>query len=102
MKLVRATPWYADANSQRVVSISLIVIALLAMIDSVIVPFVGFGYLFLVPLAVAAGFLSRAQILILSIICTAFSEGFSKLPVGGGQVFRIVFIFGAYVFVMFV
>ena len=98
MVLVKNQPWYAAANSQRLTSISLILIAIIATVDSFIVPAIGLELLYLVPLATAAAFASRWQLLVLSAICTAFAEGFSFTYTEAWLV-RVIFIFAGYAFV---
>jgi len=99
MKLLPAQPWYGEGNSQRIVTIAFIAIALIAMADVLIIPFIGFGYLYLVPLTIAAAFLARWQIVVIATICATFSESFSKLPEGNERYPRLVFMYVTYLFV---
>src|SRR6266496_500749 len=106
MQMLREHPWYAEGNSQRLTSLAFVLVAIIAAVDSVLVIDVGFGFLYLIPLGIAAAFLSRWQIVILSVICTAFAEAFavafSTLPHVAGRIPRIVFSLVGYTFVTIV
>ena len=99
MPLLKARPWYAAANSIRLTSLCFVAIALLATLDAFLVPMVGIGFLYLVPLVLLAAFLSRWQLLLVAAICTAFWEGFSNLPYTPAWPLRDVFVFFAFAFV---
>jgi PAS domain-containing protein len=101
MQILSERPWYASGNAPRLTSLAFALIAVIAIVDAAVVPYFGFGVLYLIPLSVAAVFLSRLQILIVAAICAAFSEYFSGLPAdfADERVLRIVFSFTAYVFV---
>lgn len=99
MGFFKEKPWYAAGNSQRVTSVCFVVIAVIAITDAILLPPVGLGMLYLIPLAVAAVFASRWQIIILAAICSAFWEAFSNLPAGPERIARLIFIFISYSFV---
>ncbi|MGH9521379.1 MAG: hypothetical protein ACRD3E_02470 [Terriglobales bacterium] len=99
MPLLKARPWYAAANSVRLTSICFVAIAIIATVDAFIVPVLGLGFLYLVPLALSAAFLSRWQLLLVAAICTAFWEGFSNLPYTQAWPLRDAFVFLAFSFV---
>ena len=101
MKLIKFHPWYNDGNSPRLTAIAFVVIAIIAILNALVVPFVGFGYLYLLPLIVAAAFMSRGQIFVLAVICTAFAEGFSKLPEGLERYPRVVFVLTTFLLTSF-
>lgn len=96
MKLLRSQPWYSQGNSQRIVAVAFVAIAAIATADSVVIPYIGLAFLYLIPLVMASAFLSRWQIVVIAFICTAFSDGFSKLPDGGERVARAVFMLVTY------
>ena len=100
MGFLKEKPWYAAANSQRVTTLCFVIIALIAVADAVLLPPVGLGLLYLIPLAMAAAFVSRWQLLFLVAICTVFWEAFSNLPDGPSRVVRVVFVLLSYAFVM--
>jgi PAS domain S-box-containing protein len=102
MQMLREHPWYADGNSQRLTSLAFVLIAVIAAVDSVLILDVGLGFLYFIPLCVAAAFLSRWQVLILATICTAFTEAFSSFPAGPERIPRIVFSFLGYTLVALV
>lgn len=99
MKLLRAKPWYSEANAQRLVSVCFLAIALLGIANAVIWLNLGFAFLYLLPLVLAAPFLSRWQLVAISGICTVFAEGFSHLLDGYLWVPRAACIFITYTFV---
>ena len=101
MKLIRSRPWYGEGNSHTIVAAAFLAIAVIAIVDSVVIPFVGFGYIYLIPMTVAAVFLSRWQIVTIAAICTMFAEGFAKLPEGWERYPRVLFMFIAYLLVGF-
>jgi two-component system, LuxR family, sensor kinase FixL len=99
MQMLHEHPWYADGNAQRLTSFAFVLIAVIAAIDSVLIPDVGLGFLYFIPLCVAAAFMSRWQILIVATICTIFSEAFSSFPAGPDRIPRVFFGFLSYTFV---
>jgi PAS domain-containing protein len=101
MAFLKAHPWYEEANSPRVTALAFVTIAGAATVDAIVIPPVGISYFYLVPISVAAAFLSRSQILLLTAICTLFSEAFSfsLFDIGDiGRIPRLVFIFVGYTF----
>lgn len=96
MKLLRAKPWYSEANAQRFVSLCFLAIALLGVANALVWLNLGFAFLYLLPLVLAAPFLSLAQIIAIAGICTAFAEGFSHLLDGYLWIPRAVCIFITY------
>lgn len=102
MALLAEKPWYAKANSQRIVILSFVAIAIIAAADSVLLPYLALEFLYLLPLAAAAAFLSTWQILVVSAICAAFANGFANLPQETPALIRTCVIFVVYVFVALV
>jgi len=99
MKLLRAKPWYSEANAQRFVSLCFLAIALLGIANAIVWLNLGFAFLYLVPLVLAAPFLSRWQAIAIAGICTVFAEGFSHLLDGYLWIPRAACIFITYTFV---
>jgi two-component system sensor kinase FixL len=98
MRLIREHPWYAETNSAPLTLIAFSAIAVLAIIDWLVVPNVGIGFLYFIPVGIAAAFLSRSQIIFLAAVCTTFRESFSGLPGGAERIPRVTFEFLAYAF----
>lgn len=101
MSLLKKRPWYDPENSQRLTSICLIVIVIIATVDAFTVPVLGTGFLYLIPLALAAAFWSRWQLVVMAVICTAFWDGFSNLPYTEIWLLRDAFVCMSFVFVTF-
>jgi len=99
MEILKEHPWYSEANEQRLVPLCFFLILFIAAINSILLLNVGLAFLYLVPLAVAAAFLSQKQILVISLICTLFADGLSRLDDGGLHLVRGLVIFGTYTFV---
>ncbi len=67
-----------------------VIIAAIAIADYFTSAYVSFGLLYLFPIMLAAGFLSRRAIIALSLICAALGEGFSALD-PYGRASRLLF-----------
>lgn len=102
MKILRVRPWYSEANEQRLVPLCFFVILFIAAINSILLLNIGLAFLYLLPLAVAAAFLSQKQIVVISLICTLFADGLSRLDDGALHIVRGLVIFVTYTFVAFV
>ena len=70
---------WEGSNRTAVLTASAIIILLVALADWWTKPFVGFGFLYLFPIMLAAGFLPRWAIALLGAGCAALSEMFSSL-----------------------
>ncbi len=100
MRILREHPWYAEANGQRLTSLALALIAVIAVLDALLIPDLGLGFLYFIPIFVAAAFMSHWwQILVISGICSAFAEGFSSFEAGPDRIARVALGFLSYVFV---
>ncbi len=100
MRILREHPWYADANAPRLTSLALVLIAVIAVLDAVLIPDLGFAFLYFIPIFVAAAFMSHWwQIFIISAICSAFAEGFSSFEAGPDRIVRVALAFLSYIFV---
>jgi PAS domain S-box-containing protein len=65
-------------------------IVAIAIIDWWTTPYVSLGLLYLFPIMLAAGFLSRPALIVLCFACAALSEAFSSLD-PEGRLFRLIF-----------
>lgn len=71
---------YSESNRRKNLLIAAAFIAVIAIIDWRTKPYLSLGFLYLFPIMLAAGFLSRWQIVGLSLLCSALQEIFSNLP----------------------
>ena len=61
---------------------AILLIALIAIIDWLTKPFISIGFLYLFPIMLIAGLLSRWQIVVIALVCAVLQELFSELPSG--------------------
>jgi PAS domain S-box-containing protein len=62
----------------------------IALADWWTTPYVSLGFLYLFPIMLAAGFLSRSALIILGVVCAVLSEAFSSLD-PAGRAIRLIF-----------
>ena len=73
---------YSESNRRKNLSIALIFVVAIALVDWKTRPYISLGFLYLFPIMLVAGFLSRWQIVGVSLLCSALQEIFSNLPTG--------------------
>jgi len=88
--MMRPADIWNTRNRVAVVSVSAALILLLALVDWLTKPYFSIGFLYLFPIMLAAGFLPRWVIVLLSIACAVLSEVFSSLD-PAGQSIRLIF-----------
>src|SRR5579863_8449035 len=71
---------YAPANRVRLIAVSGLLISVIAVVDWVTKPYISLGFLYLFPIMILGGFLSRTQILGVALVCAVLQEAFSNLP----------------------
>jgi two-component system sensor kinase FixL len=71
---------YAPANRTRLIVVAGLVISAIAMVDWATKPYISLGFLYLFPIMILGGFLSRTQILGVALVCAVLQEAFSNLP----------------------
>jgi PAS domain S-box-containing protein len=71
---------YAPANRAPLLIGSSFLIALIAVVDWLTKPYISLGFLYLFPIMIMGGFLSRTQTVAVALICTVLQEAFSNLP----------------------
>lgn len=69
--------WYAPERRTRSLTFAFSAIGVIAVIDYLVKPNIGLGWLYFFPLLVAAGFLSRVQIVVVALTCAGLREAFS-------------------------
>lgn len=100
MRLLRESPWYAEANRTRVLTAAGVCIVLTAIIDGFITPTIGLGVLFLFPLILLSGFLARWQIVIVAAVGSVVRELLASSPRADWPP-RVAFAFMVFTFVGF-
>jgi two-component system, LuxR family, sensor kinase FixL len=71
---------YAPSNRVRLIALSFFLISAIAVIDWATKPYISLGFLYLFPIMILGGFLSRTQILSVALVCAVLQEAFSNLP----------------------
>lgn len=71
---------YAPANRARLIVVAGLSIAAIAVVDWATKPYISLGFLYLFPIMILGGFLSRTQILGVALVCAVLQEAFSNLP----------------------
>jgi PAS domain S-box-containing protein len=82
MELSAALSIYTPANRRRLLVVAAAMVVLVAAIDWWTKPYISLGFLYLFPIMIAGGFLSRPQIVSLAVLCAFLQEEFSNLPAG--------------------
>jgi two-component system sensor kinase FixL len=85
-------PWstIADWSRARVIALASALTAAIALVDWATKPFISLGFLYLFPIMMVGGFLSRTQIIGVALVCAVLQEAFSNLP-GNETVVRLLF-----------
>jgi two-component system, LuxR family, sensor kinase FixL len=73
---------YSDRNRTPFLIAAAFVIAMIATIDWLTKPYISIGFLYLFPIMLIAGFLTRWQIVLVALVCAVLQELFSELPSG--------------------
>ena len=71
---------YAPGNRTQMLAVAGFIIAVIATVDWATKPYLSLGFLYLFPIMILGGFLSRVQILGVALICAVMQEVFSNLP----------------------
>ena len=71
---------YAPANRTKLLVIAGLLVTAIAVIDWLIEPYVSLGFLYLFPVMIVGGYLSRKQIIGVALVCALLQEAFSDLP----------------------
>jgi PAS domain S-box-containing protein len=69
-----------ERNRNKVLAISGVIILVIAIVDWRTKPYVSLGFLYLFPIMILGGFLSRIQLLGVALVCAFLQEAFSNLP----------------------
>jgi two-component system sensor kinase FixL len=71
---------YAPAYRARLIVVAGLLIAAIAVVDWATKPFISLGFLYLFPIMILGGFLSRSQLVGVALVCAVLQEAFSNLP----------------------
>jgi two-component system, LuxR family, sensor kinase FixL len=71
---------YAPSNRTRMLLLAGFLIAAIAVVDWVATHYISLGFLYLFPIIILGGFLSRPQIVVVALVCAVLQEVFSNLP----------------------
>jgi PAS domain S-box-containing protein len=82
MQLSVALSIYSPANRGRLLTVAGLMVAVVAAIDWWTKPYISLGFLYLFPIMLAGGYLSRTKIVYLAVLCAFLQEEFSNLPAG--------------------
>jgi PAS domain S-box-containing protein len=82
MRLPTAQSVYAPESRTRLLSLAAVLVVVIALVDWRTEPYLSLGFLYLFPIMIAGGFLSRTKIVTLAILCALLQEEFSNLPPG--------------------
>ena len=81
---------YLPANRTKLLVIAGLLVTAIAVIDWLTEPYISLGFLYLFPIMIVGGYLSRRQIIGVALLCALLQEAFSDLP--GNEAFvRLVF-----------
>jgi two-component system, LuxR family, sensor kinase FixL len=81
---------YASVNRSKLVILAAFLVAAIALVDWATKPYISLGFLYLFPIMMVSGFLSRTQIIGVALVCAFLQEGFSNLP-GNEAIVRLLF-----------
>ncbi len=81
---------YVPANRARLLVIAGLLITAIAVADWLTMPYMSLGFLYLFPIMIVGGYLSRKQIIGVALACALLQELFSNLP-GQEAVVRLLF-----------
>jgi PAS domain S-box-containing protein len=71
---------YAPGNRATLITVAGLSIAAIAVVDWATKPYISLGFLYLFPIMILGGFLSRTQLVGVALVCAVLQEAFSNLP----------------------
>jgi two-component system sensor kinase FixL len=80
---------YAPGNRGRLIVVAGLLISAIAVIDWATEPYISLGFLYLFPIMILGGVLSRTQTIAIALVCAVLQEAFSNLP-GNEAVVRLL------------
>lgn len=80
---------FVPTNRRMLLSIAALMVAAIAVTDWMTKPYISLGFLYLFPIIIVGGFLSRWQTIGVALVCAVLQEAFSNLP-ENEAIFRLV------------
>jgi len=80
---------FVPANRPMLLTVAALLIAAIAVTDWLTKPYISLGFLYLFPIIIVGGFLTRWQTIGVALLCTILQEAFSNLP-ENEAIFRLV------------
>src|SRR5882724_12497712 len=71
---------FGPANRTRLLIVAGLLVAGIAVTDWLTKPYISLGFLYLFPIIIVGGFLSRTQTIGVALVCAVLQESFSNLP----------------------
>jgi two-component system sensor kinase FixL len=81
---------YVPANRTKLLVIAYLLVAAIGLADWLTKPYISLGFLYLFPIIILGGVLSRTQTVVVALLCAVLQEAFSNLP-HNEAVIRLVF-----------
>src|SRR5215468_9724539 len=81
---------YVPANRIKLLVIAGLSVTAIAVVDWLTKPYISLGFLYLFPIMIVGGYLSRKQIVGIALVCAYLQEAFSDLP-GNEALVRLLF-----------
>ena len=82
MDLSAALSIYSPSNRRRLLIVAVLMAGIVAVVDWWTKPYISLGFLYLFPIMICGGFLSRTRIVSAAVLCAFLQEEFSNLPAG--------------------
>jgi PAS domain S-box-containing protein len=82
MRLSAALSIYTASNRRRLLILAGLMVVAIALVDWWTKPYISLGFLYLFPIMITGGFLSRPKIVSFAALCAVLQEEFSNLPSG--------------------
>ncbi|HVZ18822.1 MAG TPA: PAS domain-containing sensor histidine kinase [Terriglobales bacterium] len=88
--------WYAPERRDRALVVTAVAVVAISVADWIVKPNIGIGYLYIFPILLAAGFLQKRQITLLTALCALFREAFSPFHHGPESIPRTLFVWAGF------
>jgi signal transduction histidine kinase len=88
--MIDALSIYVPANRTKLLLIAGLLMVAIAVVDWKTTPYLSLGFLYLFPMIIVGGLLSRFQIVGIALICAVLQEMFSNLPTESEAIIRLI------------